>query len=63
MADRVDVTVNMGSDLDESVKDQLEYGDSKSAWIREAIRMRLREEADTAPEDAETGDEPQPPAE
>lgn len=62
MADRVDVTVNMGPELDEEIKDQLEYGDSKSAWIREAIRMRLREEADTA-EDAETDDGHQAPAE
>ena len=30
--------------MDESVESQLGYGDSKSEWIREAVRQRLERE-------------------
>lgn len=41
---RVDITVPMSEDLDEAIKGQLEYGDSRAEWIREAIRQRLERE-------------------
>lgn len=44
MDDRKDITVPMPADLDRQIIEQLDYGDSKAAWIREAIRMRLRQE-------------------
>ena len=39
-----DVHVFLPEEMDDEVEDQLEYGDSKSAWIREAIRQRLDSE-------------------
>lgn len=43
MKDRNDVTVPMPGDLLESIENELEYGDSRSAWIREACERRLKE--------------------
>jgi len=36
-----DVHVFLSSSLNDTIEEQLDYGDSKSAWIREAIRQRL----------------------
>lgn len=44
MQDRTDVTVPMPSELDDQIKQQLEYGDSRAEWIRRAIRDRLDRE-------------------
>ena len=41
MDDRHDVTVPMESDLVDQIDAELTYGDSRSAWIREAVRQRL----------------------
>ena len=52
---RKDVTVPMDESLDEQIAAELEYGDSKAAWIREAIMMRLESEADwERPDELET---------
>ena len=40
------VSFRVDDELVEEIESQLEYGDSKSDWIREAIRQRLA--ADTA---------------
>lgn len=45
MENRKDVTVPMPGDLVEEIDDQLGYGDSRAAWIREAVRQRLEREA------------------
>ena len=42
--DRVEVRVRVPAALDEHIEGRLEYGDSKAAWVREAIRQRLRRE-------------------
>jgi hypothetical protein len=34
----------MSEELNSAVEKELEYGDSKAGWIREAIRMRLEAE-------------------
>jgi len=34
-------TVNLPDELDEQIEMELSYGDSKSQWVREAIRMRM----------------------
>jgi Arc/MetJ-type ribon-helix-helix transcriptional regulator len=53
MQDRKDISVCMPGELDAAIKDHLSYGDSKSEWIREAIRQRLnREDADAGPDTA-----------
>ena len=36
-----DVHVFLSPSLNDTIEEQLDYGDSKSAWIREAIRQRL----------------------
>jgi len=33
--------VSLPQDVDDAIEDRLEYGDSKSGWIREACEMRL----------------------
>lgn len=40
-SDIVRPTVSLPKDLDEEIEERLDYGDSKSAWIRETIEMRL----------------------
>jgi len=53
MQDRKDISVCMPGELDAAIKDHLSYGDSKSEWIREAIRQRLnQEDADAGPDTA-----------
>jgi Arc/MetJ-type ribon-helix-helix transcriptional regulator len=37
-------TVTMPDELVNKIDDQLEYGDSRAAWIRAAARERLRRE-------------------
>ena len=34
----------MGSELVEDIESQLDYGDTRSEWIRQAVRERLRRE-------------------
>lgn len=41
MGDRVDVTVPMDESLDKQIKAELEYGDSRAEWIRDAIKRKL----------------------
>ena len=41
MENRKDITVPMPKELRDEIDKQLEYGDSRSEWIREAIRQRL----------------------
>lgn len=38
------VSFRVDDELVEEIESQLEYGDSKSDWIREAIRLRLKAE-------------------
>ncbi|MFC4549356.1 MULTISPECIES: ribbon-helix-helix domain-containing protein [Halorussus] len=44
MENRKDVTVPMPGDMVEKIDGQLGYGDSRAAWIREAVRQRLEQE-------------------
>lgn len=44
MAESRTPTVSMDDSLIEQIDSQLEYGDSRAAWIREACRERLRRE-------------------
>jgi len=39
-----DVVVFLDSETEAAIEEQLEYGDSKSGWIREACRRRLENE-------------------
>jgi len=50
MQDRKDVTVPMPESLSDAIEGELEYGDSKAGWIREAIEQRLAAERDTGDE-------------
>jgi len=53
MEDRKDVTVGMPKELNDAIHEHLVYGDSKSEWIREAIRQRLDDDdADAGPDTA-----------
>jgi len=38
------VSFRVDGELVEQIESQLEYGDSKSDWIREAIRQRLADD-------------------
>lgn len=51
MNNRTDLTVPLPEELNDKIEAELEYGDSKAGWIREAIRMRL--EAEDEPEGPE----------
>lgn len=46
MDDRKDVTVPMPGDMADQIDEQLDYGDSRAGWIREAVRQRLEREAE-----------------
>jgi hypothetical protein len=39
-----EVVVFLSSEDEDAIEERLEYGDSKSAWIREACRRRLEKE-------------------
>jgi len=41
MAEKKDVTVPMDEQLVDAIEEQLDYGDSRAEWIREAVRERL----------------------
>lgn len=53
MENRKDVTVPMDEKMVELVDSQLEYGDSRAGWIREAVRQRLEREGVEVPEESE----------
>lgn len=38
------VTVAMPEEMVETINEQLDYGDSRAGWIREAIRQRMERE-------------------
>lgn len=42
MENRTDITVPMPERMVEEINGQLEYGDSRAAWIREAVRAELQ---------------------
>jgi metal-responsive CopG/Arc/MetJ family transcriptional regulator len=44
MENRKDVTVSLPAEWVEDLDESLDYGDSRSAWIREAVRQRLERE-------------------
>jgi metal-responsive CopG/Arc/MetJ family transcriptional regulator len=55
MKDRHDVTVPMEQSLVDDIDGELTYGDSRSEWIRNAIREKLaREQADAETDGGET---------
>lgn len=54
MDDRKDLTVPVPGELNDRIEAQLGYNDSKAAWIREAVRQRLEQEA-AEEGDAESG--------
>ncbi|MFP8891858.1 hypothetical protein ACLI4U_19110 (plasmid) [Natrialbaceae archaeon A-CW2] len=41
MENRKDVTVPMPKQMKKNIESELEYGDSKAEWIREAIQLRF----------------------
>ncbi len=41
MQNMVRTTINMDESLDREVENRLSYGDSKSQWIRNSIKLRL----------------------
>jgi Arc/MetJ-type ribon-helix-helix transcriptional regulator len=46
MKNKKDVSVNMPEKLNDGIEMQLAYGDSKSEWIRQAIREKLARSGD-----------------
>jgi len=48
MEDRQDVTVPMEQSMVDQIAGELDYGDSRAEWIRDAIRMRLEQESKEA---------------
>lgn len=49
MENRKDVTVPMPGELVDEIDDELGYGDSRAAWIREACRQRLERDQESSP--------------
>ena len=42
MTSRKTPTITMPEEMVSEIDDRLEYGDSRAAWIREAVRQRLK---------------------
>jgi Arc/MetJ-type ribon-helix-helix transcriptional regulator len=42
-----EITVSMPDEQVEAIEERLEYGDSRSEWIRQAIDQRLEKEAES----------------
>lgn len=53
MSRRPTPTISMSDDLLEQIHDQLDYNDSRAAWIREACRQRLAREKGIDPEEVD----------
>lgn len=45
------VTAHVPEDWVDAIEAELDYGDHKSEWVREAIRRRLRDEGVMQPDD------------
>jgi predicted DNA-binding protein len=45
--DIVCASVRIPDELNQEIEDQLDYGDTKDEWIREAIEQRLKRELAT----------------
>lgn len=56
MEDKHEVTVPMDGRLHDTMVGELEYGDTKAGWIREAIRQRLEREGVELPEELDDTD-------
>lgn len=56
MDDRKDVTVPMPRALVDQIDDELDYGDSRAEWIREAVRQRLQRDRGEGNADRATAD-------
>jgi Arc/MetJ-type ribon-helix-helix transcriptional regulator len=41
------VKCHVPEEIADAIEERLEYGDSKSAWVRDAVRMRLAIESDS----------------
>jgi len=44
MEDRNDVTVPMPGELLDQIDAELEYGDARAAWVRDACRKKLEDD-------------------
>lgn len=51
MENRTDVTVSLPAEWVDAIEEELEYGDSRSGWIREAVQMRLDNDGVDVPDD------------
>jgi len=61
MKDRKDLTVPVPGKMADAIEAELDWGDSRSAWIREAIRQRLESDGVAFDdEDAEEREEASP---
>lgn len=38
------ITISLPEELEEEITSRLEYGDSRSEWVRKAIELRLQQE-------------------
>ena len=55
MSSRNAPTVPMSDDLLESIDGQLDYGDSRANWIREACKQRLARDSGSETDPGENG--------
>jgi len=44
MENRKDITVPLPAELNDKIIRELEYGDSRAKWVRQAIRLRLNQD-------------------
>lgn len=51
MEDRKDVTVPMPQEMVDEIAQQLDYGDSRAEWIRDAVREKLERGGASGPDD------------
>lgn len=54
------ITISVSEELAEQINSQLSYGDNRSEWIREAIRLRLDEAENSNKPDVAIESEPAP---
>jgi metal-responsive CopG/Arc/MetJ family transcriptional regulator len=57
MTERPAPSVSIRDGTIAEIDEQLEYGDSRADWIRDAIRAKLRREGVNVPPNAQGGDE------
>jgi hypothetical protein len=47
MGDRINISTPVDREMNQAIEEELSYGDSKSEWLRNAIREKLNKKVES----------------